>query len=129
MKLFTNTIFIVVLTFLLSASGNSQPAPDPVLRKVCSGSCAGGVASVTAWYDSTGKIDYYELSGDLRTCSHYPLILYDSRGREALVIPNQPVDPKEKEMVENFEKLHQKRKELLNGHTPSKPIFCSEIPR
>jgi hypothetical protein len=129
MKLLTKTMLIVILTFLLSAAGNSQPAADPVLRKICTGPCTGGVAAVTAWYDSTGKIDYYELSGDLSICPHPPSILYDSKGREALTIPNQPVDPNKKEMVENFKKLHQKRKQLLNGHTPSKRMFCSEVPR
>jgi len=128
MKLLTNNT-IIVFTFLLSVAGNSQPVPDPILSKICNGSCTGGVASVVAWHNSAGKTGYYELSGDVSTCSHPPLILYDAKGREVLTIPNQPVDPKKKEMVENFEKLHQKRKELLNGHTPSKPIFCSEIRR
>ena len=119
----------MVLSFLLPAAGYSQPAPDPILRKICTGSCTGGVASVTAWYNSAGKVDYYEFSGDLGTCSHPPLILYDSKGREALTIPNQPIDPKKKEMTGNFEMLHGKRKQLLSAHTPSKPIFCSEISR
>ena len=120
---------MVDLTFLLSASGNSQPAPDPVLRKICTGSCTGGLASVTAWRDSAGKMDYYEFSGDLRICPRGPVILYDSKGREALTIPNQPVDPQKKEMVESVRKLHQKRQELLNAHTPSKRMSCSEVPR
>jgi hypothetical protein len=128
MKLFTNNLLIVVSTFALCAA---TPTPDtePVLRKICSASCTGGVASITTWHDSTGKIGYYELSGDVGTCPHAPLILLDSRGREALTIPNQPVDPHDKATVENLKQLHQKRKELLNGHTASKPLFCSDIPR
>ena len=46
-----------------------------------------------------------------------------------LPIPNQPFDPKKKEMIEEFKKLHQKRKELLKGYTQSKAIFCSEVHR
>ena len=129
MKLFTNGVVIIVVLLFLAAAANSQTAPDPILRKICTDSCTGGLASVTTWYNSTGTAGYYEFSGDLRTCSHPPLILYDSKGREALTIPNQPVDPKNKKVVENFEKLHEKRKQLLSGHTPSKPIFCSEISR
>jgi hypothetical protein len=87
------------------------------------------MASVTEWYDSTGKIAYYELSGDVRICPHAPLILYDSKGREALSIPNQPIDPNNKEIAENLKKLHQKRDEFLSGHKPSKRIFCSEVSR
>jgi thioredoxin-related protein len=87
------------------------------------------MAWVTAWSDSTGKIDYYEFAGDFRTCPHPPLVLYDSKGREVLTIPNQPIDPNNKEMVENFEKLRQKRKKLLDGHTHSKPLLCSENPK
>jgi hypothetical protein len=85
-----------------------------------------GLASVTPWYDSTGKIGYYEFSGDLRSCSHPPLTLYDSKGREALTIPNQLFDPRKKKMIEDLKKVHQKRKELLKGYTQSKAIF---IPR
>lgn len=128
MNLFTGNTTIVLI-FLLIAVGNSEGTPDPVLNKICTGSCTGGVASVTVWRDSTGKTAYYELSGDLRSCSHPPLILYDSHGREVLAIPNQPVDPNKKEMVESLDKVHQKRKELLNGHTPSKPVFCSQLAR
>jgi hypothetical protein len=113
MKLFTENGMTILLTFLLLCAANSQPAPDPIVQKICSGSCAGGIASVTPWCNSTGKIGYYEFSGDLRTCSHPPLILYDSKGREALTIPNQPLDSNNKEMVEKFKKLHQKREELL----------------
>jgi hypothetical protein len=87
------------------------------------------MASVTPWYNSMGKIGYYEFSGDLRTCSHPPLILYDSKGLEALTVPNRPIDPNNKEIVEKFKKLHQKREELLKGHTPSKAIFCSDVLR
>jgi hypothetical protein len=119
----------ILLAFLLPCAGNSQPAPDPILQKICTGSCTAGMASVTQWYNSTGKIGYYEFSGDLRSYSHPPLILYDSKGRAALTIPNQPLDPNNKEMIEKFKKLYQKRKELLQGHTPSKAILCSEIPR
>src|SRR5262245_27673362 len=126
MKLFT-TNAIVILILLLPAAGNSQQTSNPVLHKICTGSCTGGMTSVTGWYDSKGKIAYYELSGDLSICPHATLILYDSKGLEALTIPNQPVDPKNKESIENLEKLHQKRKELLNGYTPAKPISCSEI--
>jgi len=119
----------IVLAFLLPCAGRSEPAPDPILQKICTLSCAGGLASVTPWYDSTEKIGYYEFSGDLRSCSHPPLILYDSKGREALTIPNQLFDPRKKEMIEEFKKLHQKRKELLKGYTQSKAIFCSEVHR
>ncbi len=129
MKLFINNPVNIVLTFLLPCAGRSEPALDPILQKICTLSCAGGLASVTPWYDSTGKIGYYEFSGDLRNCSHPPLILYDSKGREALTIPNQPFDPRKKETIEEFKKLHQKRKELLKGHTQSKAIFCSEVHR
>ena len=129
MKLFINNPVTILLTFLLPCAGHSEPAPDPILQKICTLSCAGGLASVTPWYDSTGKIGYYEFSGDLRSCSHPPLILYDSKSREALTIPNQPFDPRNKEMIEEFNKLHQKRKELLKGHTQSKAIFCSEVHR
>ena len=129
MKLFPNSMVMLVLSFLVPASGISQTAPDPILRKICTGSCAGRMASVTAWHNSAGKVVYYEFSGDLSSCLHPPLVLYDSKGREVLTIPSQPMNPKEKEMVEHFEKLHQKRKQLLSGHTPSKPIFCSEISR
>ena len=128
MRLFAHNT-IIVLTFLLSAGGHSQPAPDPILGKICTGTCSGGMASVTPWLNSTGKTGYYEFSGDLRTCSHPPLVLYDSKGREALTIPNQPLDADNKEMTEKFKKLHQKREELLKGHTPSRAIFCSEGPR
>jgi hypothetical protein len=129
MKLLTKNGITILLAFLLPWAGNSQPAPDSILQKLCIGSCAGGMASVTPWYDSTGKIGYYEFSGDLRGCSHPPLIIYDSTGREALTIPNQTLDPGNKEMTEKFKKLHQKREELLKGHTPSKAIFCSDVPR
>jgi hypothetical protein len=129
MKLFSNNLLITLSTFLLCCPGHSEPAPDPILQKICTGSCAAELASVTPWYDSTGKVGYYEFSGDLRSCSHPPLILYDSKGREVLTIPNQPLDPKKKEMMEKFEKLQQKRKELLKGHTQSEAIFCSEVRR
>lgn len=131
MRLTTNLVAfaLTISPFLPPCAGNSKPAPDPILQKICTGSCAGNMASVTPWYDSTGKIGYYEFSGDLRGCSHPPLIIYDSKGREALTIPNQPLDPSNKEMTEKFKKLHQKREELLKGHTPSKAIFCSEVPR
>lgn len=128
MQLFANNT-IIVLTFLLPCVGNSQPAADPIVQKICTGSCAGAMAKITPWQNWTGKISYYEFSGDLRTCSHPPLILYDSKGRETLTIPSQPLDPNNKEVVEKFEKLRQKREELLKGHTPSKAIFCSEVLR
>lgn len=129
MKLLTKTATLILLALVLPCAGNPQPASHPTLQKVCAGSCAGGMAKVTPWCDSTGKIGYYEFSGDLRSCSHPPLILYDSQGREALTIPNRPLDPNNKEMAETFKKLHQKREELLTGHTPSKTIFCSEVHR
>ena len=72
---------------------------------------------------------YYEFLGDLKSCSHPPVILYDSKGREALTIPNQPLDPNNKEMTEKFKNLQQKREELLKDHTPSKAVFCSEVHR
>lgn len=112
MNLFTKNGIIIFLVFLLSWAGDSQSAPDPILQKLCTGSCAGAMAKVTPWLNSTGKIGYYEFSGDLRNCSHPPLILYDSKGREALTIPNQPLDASNEEMVEKFKKLHQKREEL-----------------
>lgn len=127
MKVYTNTVTLILLALVLPCAGNPQPASDPVLQKVCAESCAGAMAKVTRWYDSTGKIDYYEFTGDLKSCSHPPLILYDSKGREALAIPNQPLDPHNKEMIETFKKLQQKREELLKGHTLSKPVFCSEV--
>jgi hypothetical protein len=129
MKLFPSNMVVMLLTFLLTATGNCQTAGDPILRRICRGSCTGRLASITAWYNSEGKVDYYELSGDVSTCSHPPLILYDSKGREALTIPNQPIDPRKKEIVKNLEKLRQKRKQLLSAHSPSKSIFCSEIMR
>jgi len=126
---FAKTLALIPFALLLTRAGSAQPPPDPVLQKICTGSCAGGMASVTPWYNSTGTTDYYEFTGDLRSCSHPPLILYDAKGREALTIPNQPLDSNNKEMVEKFKKLHQKRKELLKGHIPSKAIFCSEVHR
>lgn len=125
----TSNGLTILLVSLVAFVGKSQPAPDFVLQKVCAGSCVGAMARVTRWYDSTGKIGYYEFSGDLRNCSHPPLILYDSKGREALTIPNQHLDPNNKVMTENFKKLHQKREELLKGHAPSKATFCSDVHR
>lgn len=128
MSLLSNTT-IIILTFLLSHAGHSQSVADPIFSKICTGSCAGGMASVTPWLNSTGKIGYYEFSGDLRTCPHPSLVIYDSKGGEALTIPNQPLDANNKEMTEKFKKLHQRREELLKGHTRSKAIYCSEGPR
>jgi len=92
MKLLAKTLTRILLALVLPCAGNPKPAPDPFLQKVCGESCAGAMAKVIRWYDSTGKIAYYDFSGDLRSCSHPPLILYDSKGREALTIPNQPLD-------------------------------------
>jgi hypothetical protein len=129
MRLLAKTGITVISALLLPCAGDSQSASDPILQKVCAGSCAGALAKVTPWYNSIGKIDYYEFFGDLRSCPHPPLILYDSQGRETLTIPSQPLDPNSKEMTEQFKTLHQKRKELLRGHTPGKAIFCSEVHR
>lgn len=83
------------------------------------------MASVTPWLDSQGKPHAYEFRGDLSTCSHPPLIFFDSEGKEVLTIPEVPLNPQDSVQSARFKELHEKREGLLKGLSRGKASFCS----
>src|SRR4030095_1290116 len=117
MKIKTFLLLLPIL-FLPMRSGAE------ILKKICASDCAGPMASVTSWRDAKGVAMIFEFRGDLRACSHPPLVFFDTEPKAVLTIPEVALNPQDALQSEQFKALHQKREALLKGLTQGKPYPC-----
>jgi len=119
MNLKTFLIFLSALIFPAACHAEAPP-----LQKICASDCAGPMASVTPWRDAQGKASIFEYRGDLRVCSHPPLVFFDAQAKAILTIPEVPLNPADPAQSARFKELHEKRTSLLKDLTRGKPEFC-----
>ncbi len=117
----------VFLVLTLLTLGDLACASDSTLiDKICSLDCSGKLAAVYRWRDSVNVVKIYEYQGDLRSCSHPPLIFLDPQGNPLLTIPEEPLNPADGAQAARFKALHQKKQALLKDLLKEKPTYCPE---
>lgn len=99
--------------------------PNPVIQKICAGTCSGKMAWVQAWNDGAGKVKVYQYQGDLSACSHPPQIFYEAGGKELGSLPEFPVNPQDPVAMGRLKGLQEKRAEWLKGLSAGEKSWCA----
>lgn len=114
---------VVFFVAVFSAQTGRADSPHPeILKKICSGSCSGSMASIRVLADKQGRVKYYRFNGSLQSCSHPPSTLYDVKGNSVMTMAEHPVDPKNFVQAKAIQKWQRLQKDL----TEMKIIWCDE---
>jgi hypothetical protein len=119
-------LFIAVI-FLFAGNARAGETPDPVVKKICRGTCSGKMAWVQGWNDAARKVQVYQYQGGLDACSHPPQIFYDLGGKELGAFPEFPVNTQDPASMTRLKELQAKRDGWLKGLSSGKKWWCSSI--